>query len=75
MTREEYNETLGTKINDKLEEQLCSWNFCDTCINLRIRNKMPIPVLKEGEWPQYHRYIDPSIKPSGFIRKDLIKKR
>lgn len=72
MTREEYNKTLGKKENKKLEEQLCSWNFCESCINLRIRNKMPIPVLKEGEWKPYHRYIDPSIKPTGYKRKNFL---
>lgn len=35
----------------KKEDGLCTWDFCTSCINYRIKNKLPIPKLKS------HKYI------------------
>jgi len=70
MTREDYN--LNRKPNPALEEKLCTWNFCDTCINCRIRHGMPIPELRShGTSKPYFRYIDQGLKPAGRVRQEL----
>ena len=74
MNREEYNKNLATKPNKYKESMLCGLDSCDSCINYRIRNKMPLPELKKSCWATYHRYIDPSIKPTGYKRKELSSK-
>jgi len=70
--RQEYNDTFATRPNELREKQLCSWSHCDTCINVRIGSKMPIPHLKtaEGRVP-YHRYLNPFLKPVGYVKKSL----
>lgn len=73
MNRETYNQRLATKPNPQKESGLCTLDSCDSCINFRIRNKMPLPDLKKNCWPTYHRYIDPSIKPTGYKRKELLQ--
>jgi len=72
MNRETYNQKIATKPNQKKEDLLCMLDSCDSCINFRIRNKMPLPELKKNVWQTYHRYIDPSIKPAGYKRKQLF---
>lgn len=52
----------GSKLNEGL---LCDWDFCSTCINLRIRNKRPLANLKsDGITPPYFRVKHKNWKPS-----------
>jgi hypothetical protein len=64
---------MNQALLEQKEALLCNLDSCDVCINYRIRNKMPMPILKrDHDWKPYHRYIDPSIKPSGYVRKELL---
>ena len=69
MTREQYNATYATRPKPEVEEHLCSLDCCSTCIDYRIRHKMPLPTLKKTVWPTDVRYITPSIiRANGYDR-------
>lgn len=58
MTRESYNHARIEK--PEIELELCTWDFCKTCIDFRIRHRMKLPELRNKEGYQtYFRYINP----------------
>ena len=49
----------------KLPDPICSWDFCESCINYRIRNNFPLTGLRSSPgYTQYFRVTRPDIKPS-----------
>lgn len=72
MTREEYNHKR--KPNPQLESMLCSWNFCDICIDTRTKHRMPIPELRnDGITQPYFRYINPNLRSSHPFYRNKTK--
>lgn len=49
----------------KEPDTLCSWDFCKTCIDFRIRTHIPVVNLKSKEGVEpYYRVAHPDWKPS-----------